>query len=287
MTSSSKPLRWVVKDVLPQSAWTDSPAGERSSDLTPLYVIRQRGPFLTQADTFHDHWEMIAVRGGAGTLSSPKVDLREPVVCLIPPGLPHHEISAPPLDLIWMGVRGRRLHGLDHGTITTLVSSELSDMMERLWLFAKMTPGVIGPELDAMAMLIVARFLRLHAGESDSGSDRIERAIRLFHERLAEPHSMIQLAKQLGCSPSYFTREFRRRTGQTPITYLTGIRIQSAARLLETTTMAVNEIAEMTGFADAFYFSRVFKRVMHTSPALWRNELKESREKRAVPDGAS
>lgn len=191
-------------------------------------------------------------------------------ICLIPPGTPHRERSDGMLDVIWLGVRGSRLAGLDGGGIRATVSREVSDLLERMWLFLQMTPGGIGPELDAMAALAVSRFLRLQAGESVPSTDRVERVILLFHERMAEPVSMVEVARKLGCSVSCFIREFRRRTGQTPVSYLTGIRIRHAARLLETTDLRLREVAALTGYSDEFYFSRVFARVMGHSPSRWR-----------------
>ncbi len=264
--------RYVVSDTIGEPAWTKAAFAGRSDELTALYVVRQRGRFVDRVPTYHDHWEAIAVRAGTATLTGLTADLREHAVCLIPPGVPHQEISDKSADLIWLGIRGSRLLGLDRSAIATVVSREISDLMERMWIFAQMTPGGIGPELDAMAALVVSRLLRLVAGESIPATDRIERAILLFNERMAEPVSMVEIARKLGCSTSCFTREFRRRTGQTPIAYLTGIRIRHAARLLETTGLTVREIASLTGYSEAFYFTRVFTRLMGCSPSRWRSD---------------
>jgi AraC-like DNA-binding protein len=262
---------YVVSDAIGEAAWTKTALAGRSEELTALYAIRHRGRFTDRIATYHDHWEVIAVRAGTCTLTGLTTDLCEHTICLVPPGVPHQEKSERVLDLIWLGVRGRMLRGLDRTAIRSVVSREISDLVENMWMFAQMTPGGIGPELDAMAALVVTRFLRLQAGEAAPSTDRIERAILLFHERMAEEVSMVEVARKLGCSVSCFTREFRRRTGQTPVAYLTGIRVRHAARLLETTGLAVREIAMLTGYGDAFYFSRVFRRVMRKSPAQWRD----------------
>jgi len=237
-------------------------------------VVRHDARFPPpQRTTYHDHWELLAVLAGSGSLRGPEIDLRERLICLIPPGVPHQETSERNVDVIWMGIQGSRLLGLDREVAATVASGEIAGMMERLWLFAQMNSGGIGPELDALAALILFRFLRLLSGGSVVTTDRVERAIRLFHERMAEPLYMPEIASQLGCSLSCFTREFRRRTGRTPAAYLTNLRTQHAARLLETTSLPAREIAELTGFPDAFYFSRVFKRVVGKSPARWRAGL--------------
>jgi AraC-like DNA-binding protein len=195
-------------------------------------------------------------------------------VCLIPPGVPHAEESEGFLDVIWVGVRGTQTDGLDGGDVLTVVDRDVSDLVERMWMFAQMTAGAIGPELDATAALILARFLRLRSGEALQTTDRVERAILLYHDKIAEAVSIAEVARKLGCSPSCFTREFRRRTGQTPIAYLTGIRIRHAARLLETTDLRLREIAALTGYSDEFYFSRAFAKSVGRSPSAWRRDRK-------------
>lgn len=273
MTHKPKPLRWIVGNIFRDSLWTESPVPGRSSALTALYALRHRGTVAPRRPTYHDHWEMLVVRSGAGRLIAPNpVPLRTHTICLVPPMTAHQEENSGNLDLIWVGLRGTRLAGLDALQVHSVVSPDVSDLVERMWLFAQTTPGGIGTELDAMAALIVARFLRLRSGEAPPTIDRVERAIKLFHQQMAEPVAIGDLAQKLGCSASCFTREFRRRTGLTPIAYLTGIRIRHAARLLATTDMRLKEVAELTGYSDAFYLTRVFARLVGRSPSLWRKD---------------
>jgi AraC-like DNA-binding protein/mannose-6-phosphate isomerase-like protein (cupin superfamily) len=71
-------------------------------------------------------------------------------------------------------------------------------------------------------------------------------------------------------SRSSLMRVFRKATGQTPIEYLTRLRIQKALELLRTTDLNMTEIAFRTGFTDSNYFSRQFKKVQHQSPTQYR-----------------
>lgn len=251
--------------------WTEAPAFGRSPALTVLYALRHRGTVAPRQPTCHDHWELLTVRAGAGRLAgTTPMPLREHMICLVPPMTAHQEESDAGMDMIWVGLRGTALAGLEASQVHSVASRDVSDLVERMWLFAQMTPGAIGPELDAMAALILARFLRLRTDETRPTTDRVERAILLFHDKVAEPVSIAEVARKLGCSPSCFTREFRRRTGQTAIAYLTGIRIRHAARLLETTDLKLREIAALTGYSDEFYFSRAFTKATGSNPSAWR-----------------
>lgn len=42
---------------------------------------------------------------------------------------------------------------------------------------------------------------------------------------------------------------------------------------LQSTDMAINEIAERVGFSDPLYFSKVFKKVTGITPSQYRNQM--------------
>jgi AraC-like DNA-binding protein len=85
------------------------------------------------------------------------------------------------------------------------------------------------------------------------------------------------LAEELGISYSSFRSEFKKYNGIAPGQYLLQLRIQSAKRLLVNASMTVKEIAFATGFESQFYFSKMFKKHVGTSPILFRKKGEESR----------
>jgi transcriptional regulator GlxA family with amidase domain len=88
--------------------------------------------------------------------------------------------------------------------------------------------------------------------------------------------SIPDIAEQMGCSQTYFRRLFKARTGRSPLEYLQGLRLQHAKSLLKHTSMPISEIASAVGHEDAFYFSRVFKRLSGLSPRNYRNSVENS-----------
>jgi len=72
-------------------------------------------------------------------------------------------------------------------------------------------------------------------------------------------------------SEDHFIRRFRECVGQSPAQYIQEQRVARAAQRLVFTTESIDAIAAATGFANRFYFSRVFTRHMGTSPAAYRN----------------
>lgn len=78
------------------------------------------------------------------------------------------------------------------------------------------------------------------------------------------------LAEQSGMPYRTFYEVFRTATGCSPCEYLMSVRLSHAADLLLNTTFSIREIATMTGFSDANYFSRCYKKHMKCTPRMYR-----------------
>lgn len=75
-------------------------------------------------------------------------------------------------------------------------------------------------------------------------------------------------------TPQYLCRLFRKRLGMRPLEYVTQRRVQQAKVYLREGEKTVKEIALEVGYADAGYFSAVFKRSEGISPREYiRREL--------------
>lgn len=61
--------------------------------------------------------------------------------------------------------------------------------------------------------------------------------------------------------------------------YIRKKRIEKAKKLLEDTDYSVFNIADMTGFSDYTYFSRVFKKYCGLSPNIYRKSVRDTDEK--------
>ena len=71
-------------------------------------------------------------------------------------------------------------------------------------------------------------------------------------------------------SPRTFARRFLGATGTTPYQWLVHQRIQLAQRLLETSDLPVDSVAEKSGFSTAANLRKHFSRAVHTSPQAYR-----------------
>lgn len=100
----------------------------------------------------------------------------------------------------------------------------------------------------------------------------IEPALHHIQARYCETIRIEELAKLCGLSEGYFIQRFRTMVGMTPLAYIQNRRIAEAAHLLLTTELSIESIADLTGFNDRFYFSRIFARETGSTPAVYRND---------------
>ena len=79
-----------------------------------------------------------------------------------------------------------------------------------------------------------------------------------------------RMAKEAGMSERTLARRFRDVMGETPLAWLTAIRIQHATELLESTPATLSDIVTACGFGTPETFRREFKRLRGISPSAYR-----------------
>lgn len=94
---------------------------------------------------------------------------------------------------------------------------------------------------------------------------------RMFmRHNLAEDITIQQLANLIHVSRSYLNKLFLQHTGETPMQYMTEIRLEAAKSLLMTTDRRIADIAEDVGFHSPKYFCATFHRATGLSPRDYR-----------------
>jgi len=110
----------------------------------------------------------------------------------------------------------------------------------------------------------------LEKGEGVFKNSDIENAIKLMHAEYQQQHDMQYYAGTCNLSVYQFIRSFKKATRLSPARYVEKIRINKARELLIDSSLTVNEISTIVGYNDAFYFSKVFKKVTNTTPTSFR-----------------
>ncbi|WP_394779824.1 GlxA family transcriptional regulator [Undibacterium sp.] len=101
------------------------------------------------------------------------------------------------------------------------------------------------------------------------------RAQKWMSKRQDLPFSLQDLAAHLAVSERTVIRHFHQALGSTPTEYSQLLKIDLAKRLLETSTLTLETVAERIGYADPGSFRRLFKRETGLSPADYRLQFKQ------------
>lgn len=109
----------------------------------------------------------------------------------------------------------------------------------------------------------------------EDGDARILQIVDWMSHHRDKHCSNRELADQAGMSRDRFCRLFELQTGEPPQAYSRRKRIEQACELLSFSDCTLDEIAERTGFADRYHFSRVFSKILNMPPAAFRKRAKE------------
>jgi AraC-like DNA-binding protein len=101
---------------------------------------------------------------------------------------------------------------------------------------------------------------------------QIAKALRLIHDRYAEPWDVATLAREVGLSRSAFADRFTALTGEPPMRYFARWRMKIAANLLRDGRRNSGVVAFDVGFSSEAAFVRAFRREYGIPPAAWRRQ---------------
>ncbi len=218
----------------------------------------------------HEHWELVYCTSGSGAFrfeNGAVFNYQEGDLVLIPPHVLHANSSDSGFTNIHitMGEPSFSLH-------TPLRIPDDANCLRSAFSQAKtfyMT-DIKNRELILAALgdLIVGYIICFRSNtEFSSPVERIRNSI--IHN-YSDPHyALDEFIRELPFNYDYLRKLFKKEIGMSPLEYMTKLRMSSAEKLLTamwTNDYSVTEIAQMCGYDDALYFSRVFKKHFGCSP---------------------
>ncbi|WP_234123475.1 response regulator transcription factor [Clostridium hydrogenum] len=87
----------------------------------------------------------------------------------------------------------------------------------------------------------------------------VKRAESLIHEYYNQGINLDEIAAKLNITADYLGKQFKKETGESFNAYTKNYRINKVKTLLLGTELKVYQIAELTGYSDSKYMSKVFK----------------------------
>ena len=106
---------------------------------------------------------------------------------------------------------------------------------------------------------------------SEKESKPLEASIRYIHSAYDKKLSIPTLAAMENLSNSRYITLFNKLTGMSPTAYIIRLRMNTACELLLNTDMSIKQIGILSGYSDAHFFSKLFKKHMGVSPNEYRN----------------
>ncbi|WP_184542976.1 AraC family transcriptional regulator [Mucilaginibacter sp. FT3.2] len=126
---------------------------------------------------------------------------------------------------------------------------------------------------------IIATFLmpeRHIQHDTDDEGDIITKTIHNMRDNLNKKLSVEDMAGKHNLSVSHFSNLFRKATGMPPIDYFIHLKMQKACQLLYANGDKIKAVAAHLGYEDPYYFSRIFKKYIGSSPEQYRVTAKNT-----------
>lgn len=116
----------------------------------------------------------------------------------------------------------------------------------------------------------------------------VAQAVRYIHDNYSGDVTLESLADLLDSTSRQLLRLFKSRMGTSPIDYLIRVRMNKAKELLlASSDYTLKDIAEKVGYADSYYFSRLFKKIEGVSPTGFKERARAAAGGRNNPSPLS
>ena len=108
---------------------------------------------------------------------------------------------------------------------------------------------------------------------TDPSDAAVVRSQEWIADNYATDNPVAAMVERCGLLPRTFGRRFRAATGRRPIEYVHDIRIDEARRILESSSIAIDDVGFSVGYKDPTFFRRLFKRKTGLTPAAYRRKF--------------
>ena len=95
-----------------------------------------------------------------------------------------------------------------------------------------------------------------------------------MQNNLSKVITIHDIANAVNLSTSHIGALFKKKTGFSLIEYFNQLKTQKACQYLLFTDLRINEIALELGIEDPYYFTRMFTKIIGSSPAKYRASQK-------------
>ncbi|TDL76676.1 response regulator [Rhodococcus qingshengii] len=148
-----------------------------------------------------------------------------------------------------------KLEAYDYILKESMEESNIIDLLDRL------KNKIDQERYSSNQHLKITQFLEMSTRNED-----VIKAQKYVQTHLGEKISLTEVAEHLHLNSSYFSRMYKKETGEGFIEYVTRVKMEKALELLDQSVKAVEQIAYELGFESKSYFLKTFKRFYGLSP---------------------
>lgn len=291
----SRPSDWPLapesnRFVIPHTMVKELSQHPLSKGLYPLgvgYYQRADGHRMSRDD--HDDYLLIYCLDGGARLqmNGKKFRISAGDLVLVPKGVPHsyETLKSNPWTIYWAHFDGEDAeHFIAHLQqkrdsqkypvirlgVHAQLASAFGSLMESRQSTYDLNAFISASNQLRQILTYIAQLQPLEKQRQSADSFDLDAIHSLMQTRLHEQLELDTLAKQINLSKYHFVKRYKELTGTTPINHFIHLKIERACYLLDVTPKNVNEIAFSLGYEDAYYFSRIFKKIMGVSPSQYR-----------------
>lgn len=236
----------------------------------------------------HQFSELFYVLSGEGAfyIEDDKIPVKADDLMIINPHVEHTEKTLPndPMEYIVFGVEGLAFSFIDPDQDNTKgysfysYGSDKNQFINFAQLMVKefrdKKPGfeLVCHGLLQVLLVFISRkqHLNVISDTSFQLSKECALAKRYIDANYSKNITLDSLAEITHINKFYLAHSFTECMGQSPINYLTEVRLAASKQQLTTSNMSIAQIATNNGFSSQSYFSQIFKKKVGITPQQYR-----------------
>lgn len=233
---------------------------------------------------YHNYYEILYVLDGSRKIvfeNGKEYTLNQSSIALVQPGVMYKTLSDSPKKQSKIVIIASQLfveelcrtfsRGMfscfDYGVINMDAETQETVCRNLNLLRAKYRSDDSFSDNHKIPFINIVYTLSQYMEKDDKGKNDIRKNIDVVYEvkkyidvNFSQNLSLSQLAKMFSISEGHLSRKFKKKTGKSVSEYIMQIRLMSARRLLESSSMSIRDIAENVGFSSLNHFDKMFKK---------------------------
>ncbi len=157
-----------------------------------------------------------------------------------------------------------------HHTISQILKTQKKGYLKKVFLEAKILE-LLSYQLEQHKNFHQDKCIKMKKTDRDA----LHQAKRIIEEDIANPHSLVDLAHQVGINDFKLKKGFKTLFGKTVFGYIYELRMAKACELLQEQEYTLHEIAESCGYSYAQHFITAFKKNFGVTPGNFLAQKKE------------